>query len=30
MIVLPEEEDEALTKLAQDIRDRGPIRPFRD
>ncbi|WP_372706282.1 DnaJ C-terminal domain-containing protein [Brevundimonas sp.] len=30
MIVLPEEEDQALTRLAQDLRDRGPIRPFRD
>lgn len=30
MIMLPEEEDAALTALAQEIRDRGPIRPFRD
>ena len=30
MIMLPEEEDAALTAVAQDIRDRGPIRPFRD
>jgi DnaJ-class molecular chaperone len=30
MIVLPEGEDEALTKLAQKRRDEGPMRPFRD
>lgn len=29
MIVLPEN-DEALVRLAQDARDKGPIRPFRD
>lgn len=29
MIVLPED-DEALMKLAQTVRDKGPIRPFRD
>ena len=30
MIVLPEADDPALTKWAQGVRDRGPIRPFRD
>lgn len=30
MIQLPEPEDPALTKLAQDQRDKGPMRPFRD
>jgi hypothetical protein len=29
MITLPED-DEALTKLAQAARDKGPMRPFRD
>jgi DnaJ-class molecular chaperone len=29
MIILPED-SAALVKLAQGIRDRGPIRPFRD
>jgi len=29
MIILPED-DAALTRLAQDARDKGPIRPFRD
>lgn len=30
MIVLPEGDDPALTKWAQQVRDQGPIRPFRD
>lgn len=30
MIQLPEGDDPALTKLAQDVRDKGPMRPFRD
>lgn len=30
MIQLPEDEDGALTKLAQAMRDRGPFRPWRD
>jgi len=30
MIQLPEGEDPALTTLAQAMRDKGPIRPFRD
>ena len=30
MIQLPEGSDEALTKLAQDMRDRGAYRPWRD
>ena len=30
MITLPEEEDDALTKLAQKRRDEAPARPFRD
>ena len=30
MIVLPEGEDPLLTKWAQQVRDQGPIRPFRD
>jgi DnaJ-class molecular chaperone len=30
MIQLPEDEDGALTKLAQAMRDKGPIRPWRD
>ena len=30
MVVLPEGDDPALTKWAQGVRDKGPIRPFRD
>ena len=30
MILLPEDDDPALTKWAQAVRDKGPIRPFRD
>ncbi len=30
MIQLPDLEDPVLTKLAQDLRDKGPLRPFRD
>ena len=30
MIVLPEGEDPRLTRWAHDVRDAGPIRPFRD
>ena len=29
MVVLPEDEDPALTKLAQEMRDKGPFRPWR-
>lgn len=29
MIVLPEDEDPALTRLAQEMRDKGPFRPWR-
>jgi DnaJ-class molecular chaperone len=30
LIVLPEDDDPVLVKWAQGVRDRGPIRPFRD
>jgi len=30
MIQLPDDDDGGLTKLAQTLRDKGPIRPFRD
>jgi len=30
MVMLPEPENEALTKLAQAMRDAGPFKPWRD